>query len=505
MTSSPPMYIDATMLLRWQHLAPVGIVRLERLLAAHLRFRSGLGDASYVVWDKGYRPADTKEVESLDELLKGKLQADPNAVDDETDDDETGGTPAPTGGRQPLPRRAASGLRKAGFKVIGRFPAHLRPMAEQAAWTTATLGVESARHVKRLRSDKKSLATKEKAAKSNIVHRTDFSNGADLVALGLGWEYLDHEAMYLLKQEHGVRIHMPAFDLIPVTMPQMNFGQSHLVHRYYAEMAHYADSITSISYATRDAIAAFFELESLPVPHLAVNQLPGIEADAPVDETKSGDAAEPAMISGSDTAGSSPRHRFEGEQFVLSVSTIEIRKNHVMLAKVWHECIREGTHLPKLVLVGRYGWDIDELHRWVGFAPELEGRFVMCTDVEDDELVALYQDAVFTVFPSRAEGWGLPITESLAYGKVCIHSTDPAQFEASQSLMPALHPDDFLGWKAEIIKMYGDAPYRASLEQRIIDEYVRRTPVEYCADFEAILADRRAPKPSALKAAGGVS
>lgn len=487
------------MLLRWQHLAPVGIVRLERLLAAHLRFRSQLGAASFVVWDKGYRPADAHEVTALDELLRGKLQADPNAPDDDRE-----GEPAAAGAREPLQRRAASGLRRTGFKMIDRFPAHLRPMAEQAAWTTATLGVESVRHVKRLRNDRKTLQANEKASTATVTHRVDFSEGADLVALGLGWEYLDHEAMYLLKQNHGVRIHMPAFDLIPVTMPQMNYGQSHLVHRYYAEMAHYADSITSISYATRDAMAEFFEAESLPVPHLAVNQLPGIDASKssdPLPGDASRSAENPADGAFFETA---PRHRFEGDEFVLSVSTIEIRKNHLMLAKVWHECIREGIQLPKLVLVGRYGWDIDELHRWVGFAPELDGQFLMCTDVEDDELIALYHDAIFTVFPSRAEGWGLPITESLAYGKACIHSTDAAQYEASQNLMPSLHPDDFPGWKAEIIKMYSDSSYRRSLEQRIEQQYVRKTPADYATEFEAIIASRRNTE-DATSVGGGAS
>ena len=45
-TQPAQMLIDATMLLRWQHLAPVGIVRLERLLASHLRFRSQLALAA---------------------------------------------------------------------------------------------------------------------------------------------------------------------------------------------------------------------------------------------------------------------------------------------------------------------------------------------------------------------------------------------------------------------------------------------------------------------------
>lgn len=455
------IHIDATMLLRWQHLAPVGIVRLERMLAGHLRLSSDFTDVAYIVWDRGYRPADSHEIDSLDELLQGSLQAEP------------GEPPAAGLASDVLTRKASVGkaaVRRTGMRALGRFPGHLRPLAEQAMWSVATLGVESARHVKRLRNERRSASSSHAAQHGGDRHRVDFSPGEDLVALGLGWEYLDHEAMYRLKTEHGVRIHMPAFDLIPVAMPQMNAGQSHLVHRYYAEMAHYADSITSISYATRDALDAFFKSESLPRPYLAVNQLPGIETPG-----------------GAGTG----RHRFDGQDFVLSVSTVEIRKNHLLLAKIWTEFVREGLNVPKMVVVGRIGWDVQELQRWVDNAPELNGVFEICTDVNDDELIALYRDSMFTLLPSRAEGWGLPISEALAYGKVCIHSTDQAQFEASQALMPALHPDDFLGWKAEILRMATDAEYRATLEQRIADDYVRRSPESYCKEFEGILAGRR--------------
>ncbi len=185
------------------------------------------------------------------------------------------------------------------------------------------------------------------------------------------------------------------------------------------------------------------------------------------------------------------RHRFEGEPFVLSVSTVEIRKNHLLLAKIWVECIREGIDLPRLVIVGRIGWDVDELLRWVAHAPELDGKVDIVSDVDDDELVHLYRDALFTVFPSRIEGWGLPVTESLTYGRVCVHSTDPAQLEASQGLMPAIHPDDFVGWKAEIVRLARDEEYRTSLERAMVEQYSPRTPAEYCQAFEAILRERR--------------
>lgn len=468
MTAPEPIYIDATMLYRWRDLAPVGIVRLERLLASHLRFRSQLGPAQYVLWDRGYRPTDDYETSLLDALLDGSTVVRP----DNQIVDTASMVVSPN---EPSRRRGASAtLRRAGLKAVARMPDHLRPFAEQAAWSTATLTVESVRHLRRSRERRRASVTR-KSQTVGVRHQVDFSTGGDLVALGLGWEYLDHEAMYLLRQNYGLRIHMPAFDLIPVTMPQMNAGQSHLVHRYYAEMAHYADTITSISNATTEAVRQFFVKEDLPIPHLQTNPLPGLSDSSDNEESNAGQL----------------RHRLGDRQYVLSVSTIEIRKNHLILAKIWAECAREGIELPLLVLVGRIGWDVDELLRWVKHAPELQDRVMILADVDDDELVELYRDCLFTVFPSRIEGWGLPITESLTHGKVCIHSSDPAQAEASQGLMPALHPDDFIAWKAETIRVSSDVGYRTELEDAIAARFAPRSPGDYCVQFETILQSRR--------------
>jgi glycosyltransferase involved in cell wall biosynthesis len=460
-----PLYLDVTTMYRWRDLAPVGVVRLERLLAGHLRYRASLGPVQYLLWDGGYRPTDANETARIDLLLD---MTQPPVVARRP---RRAAEPDPIAGRKGIKPT----MRRAGLRVVGRMPEHLRPFAEQAAWSTATLAVESARHLRRARERRRTQPA-PKPANAGVRHAIDFAVGGDLVALGLGWEYLDHEAMYELARSHGLRIHMPAFDLIPISMPQMNSGQSHLVHRHYAEMAHYADTITSISEATADALRAFYVAESLPIPHLATNPLPGFERSTRAEDE------DPAWR----------RHRFEGEQFVLTVSTVEIRKNHLLLAKIWAECIREGYDLPRLVIVGRIGWDVVELMRWINFAPELRDKVVIAADVEDDELVALYEDALFTVFPSRIEGWGLPITEALSHRKVCVHATDPAQYEASQGLMPAFHPDDFPSWKQEILRLMTDDDYRNGLERSIAASYVPRTPDEYCVRFEEILASRRA-------------
>jgi glycosyltransferase involved in cell wall biosynthesis len=470
MTSQQPIMIDATTMYRWRDLAPVGIIRLERLLAAHLRYSAGVGPAEYVLWDGGYRPATALEHARIDRLLAaiGDAASDSDAAKPEANGDTTTKLHAARGRRS-----IKSMTRSQGLRAISRIPDHLRPFAEQAAWSAATLVVESVRHIKRARSDR-DIGLPVTITSPSVRHRVDFTRGGDLIAFGLGWEYIDHEAMYRIAHEHRIRVHMPAFDLIAMDMPQMNAGQAHLVHRYYAEMAHYADSITSISHATEQSLRDFYEREGLPIPFLATNQLPGFA---------------PTRPSGAPT--NRRRHRLEGRDFILTVSTIEVRKNHLLLAKLWVDFARQGLPIPHLAIVGKLGWDINELFQWVAHAPELHDYVTFYNDVEDDELVEMYRDCLFTVFPSRIEGWGLPITESLSYGKVCVHADDPAQFEASQGLMPHHHPDDYLGWRNEIERLVLDKAHRMQLEQTIAERFVLRTPDDYCREFASILATRR--------------
>jgi glycosyltransferase involved in cell wall biosynthesis len=108
--------------------------------------------------------------------------------------------------------------------------------------------------------------------------------------------------------------------------------------------------------------------------------------------------------------------------FVLSVGTIDKRKNQSLLVEIWGRLISEGYQdLPRLVLLGRLDVDLDAL------SPEgkraIDSGMVQILRDQPDEVVAnLYRDCLFTVFPSFIEGYGLPVVESLRFGKLCVCS-----------------------------------------------------------------------------------
>lgn len=106
---------------------------------------------------------------------------------------------------------------------------------------------------------------------------------------------------------------------------------------------------------------------------------------------------------------------------ILCVSTIEPRKNHRGLIEAFERLRRRRPELPlRLVLVGNEYMGAEALAEWVREAARRDDRIEWRGAVSQAQLEAEFARASFTVYPSLAEGFGLPILESLWMGKPCI-------------------------------------------------------------------------------------
>jgi len=176
-----------------------------------------------------------------------------------------------------------------------------------------------------------------------------------------------------------------------------------------------------------------------------------------------------ALLPGADAHP--PAGLAEGEAFVLLCATLEVRKNHFLLLNLWERLLARlgAQRIPRLIFVGDWGWGCDHLKLWLARDWHLAGHVLHLPQLDDAGLAYLYRHALFTLFPSFAEGYGMPVAESLAAGTPVVTANHPALLEASQGLMPALDPLDLPAWERTVVDLLENPTALAALRSRAGD------------------------------------
>jgi hypothetical protein len=200
----------------------------------------------------------------------------------------------------------------------------------------------------------------------------------------------------------------------------------------------------------------------------------------------------------------SPREEFG--DYVLCVGTIEPRKNHAYLYAIWKRMLeeREGE-VPRLVCVGRMGGHMEDFQRHLAVSANLGGHFIHLTDISDAALKRLYRDCLFTVFPSLFEGWGLPVAESLLFGKLCVSSNATSMPEVGGDWVAYIDPQNVNDGYQTITGLLDDRPLIAARENAIREGY---HPLTWRAATDAMMdimaaAHAALPDPGRQDDAGG--
>ncbi|MEN9504470.1 MAG: hypothetical protein RI958_396 [Actinomycetota bacterium] len=337
---------------------------------------------------------------------------------------------------EPESRRRRQLARSARWGDTARALIGLRDGVRQCAASSLQLTRAAARALSRPRSRSASCAS------------ASWAPGDVLCSLSLWGSTRIAEYFAEVAGRRSVRVALAVHDLVPVVRPQyraVSVEQDRVLFRIILDMA---DVVMSFSSVTHSDIDRFCRSEQIEVP-----------------SCRTMSAASPVLAA---TPVRPPSAAGLGE-FVLCVSTIEIRKNHHLLFDVWESLIAErpAGAVPTLVLAGTVGWlNAETMHR-LGETPGFEQHVVFIESPSDHELSWLYRNCCFTVYPSLYEGWGLPITESLDAGKVCITSNVSTMPEASEGFGVLVDPTDRRGWKHEIVRLVDDRAARDELEGQI--------------------------------------
>lgn len=237
--------------------------------------------------------------------------------------------------------------------------------------------------------------------------------GVGTVILFPGAVWINDAVMLAARNAHqrGARLVYYLYDLTPVFESGHTAAVNMLFERYLNLVSETASRVPGISESTRRDFERWCADRGLRAPGGVATRLPnGLDPD------------------GFDVS-ESPWPR----KYALFVGTIESRKNHAVALEAWRTLLeRNGPDLtPDLVCIGRLGWHADEFLREYVTTGGLDGKVaLLTTSVPDDTVARFYAHADVTIYPSAYEGWGLPISESIAFGTPVISADNSSLREA---------------------------------------------------------------------------
>lgn len=136
----------------------------------------------------------------------------------------------------------------------------------------------------------------------------------------------------------------------------------------------------------------------------------------------------------------------------ITLGTIEPRKNHLLLLRIWRRFWRErGEASPRLTIIGRRGWENAEVFRMLDTGPMMGRTVIEAGTPGDGDVAAHLASAHALLFASHAEGYGLPLAEASAAGVPVIASDLPALREVGGDVPDYLPPDDEAAWASAIL------------------------------------------------------
>ncbi|MDP2269813.1 MAG: glycosyltransferase family 1 protein [Archangium sp.] len=443
MSAMQTIWFDVTTIVHW-HRPPVGVVRVEAECFKYLA-KLGQPNIRFCHFDKRALSYHEIEASYVLDIISRYGQEQP---------------------RPPLPNTETTAKRatqRAKLVLQKLSPTVREPVIDFATKVTPTLR-NALHHYRRASSAASQVATQLQQLSRPLRERADssaaaapppapFRSGDVVISAGLDWDQKDRVYLYQLKLALGLKVILFCYDLIPVLLPHLCVGEvAGMFARYFVDVAWCADEVMCISRSSQRDFLNLVHETGAPEPKTSIVRL---GANLPLE-----------------TGGEGVEELVQGK-YLLFVSTIERRKNHEVIYRAIAQLVESGrTDLPQVVFVGMMGWGVSDFLSDLRIDPRVRGRFTVLNHVTDAQLSMLYSKALFTLYPSLYEGWGLPLAESLAHGKFCIASNSSSLPEVAGPLVDYVDPWESRRW-GERIAHYLDHPEELAQKEKAIRERYR--------------------------------
>lgn len=266
----------------------------------------------------------------------------------------------------------------------------------------------------------------------------------------------------------GVKTVVTIHDLIFMRHPEYyNWIDVQIYKQKFFQALREADRIVAISECTRRDIS---ELGGIPTERIDL-----IYQSCATRFSRVDDAAELERV----------RNKYElPERYVLSVGSIEERKNTMLAAKALHWLPSDVS----LILVGR---PTDYARQIVRLAQRehLTHRVTFLYGVPDADLPAIYSQAEAFVYPSRYEGFGIPIIEAIRMGLPVVACTGSCLEEAGGPHSQYVDPDDAEGLANSLLRVLRGAEEREMRIQQSFEYILRFKNTNAASQFADLYAE----------------
>lgn len=242
----------------------------------------------------------------------------------------------------------------------------------------------------------------------------------------------------MISKEFLSKHHLTAFfmihDLLPIEFSEYsNAGFAPIFKRNIEAILVNADAIILNSKDTQDKLLTYARQTNLNLPKNRVALLGfGLE------ERFLCNKAEPICK--------------ENNYFVV-IGSIVPRKNHIMLLNIWRRLVQQGIRdIPKLIIIGGRGWRCSNVTDMLDDCTTIKDHVFELNNCKDAELQTYLKGARALLFPSFAEGYGLPLVEALQLTTPVIASDISVFHEIGGDIPEYIDPLDAISWMNMILE-----------------------------------------------------